>query len=262
VSTEAKPAETDATALQFDKAEFAEGQSSRTCALCRREIHDQYFEARGNILCTPCSRQVSGADAGKGAFLRAFLHGGLAAGAGTIVWALIIYLTGYELGIIAIAVGVAVGMAVRKGARGRSGWRYQTLAMVLTYVSITSSYVPTVFKALAQGANQKATTAASDKPQIPVAVEGESKSNPAAPATNAPNAPHVNPALAVLIALAVVWGLALAAPFLAGVSNIMGIIIIGIGLYEAWKLNRRVLVTGPFALGPQAAPTPPPAIST
>jgi len=48
--------------------------------------------------------------------------------------------------------------------------------------------------------------------------------------------------------------LALAAPFLAGASNIMGIIIIGIGLYEAWKFNKRVIVNGPFKLVPEPAP--------
>jgi hypothetical protein len=49
-------------------------------------------------------------------------------------------------------------------------------------------------------------------------------------------------------------GLAFIAPFMAGASNIMGIIIIGIGLYEAWKLNRRIPLSGPFRFG--AAPAP------
>ena len=50
-------------------------------------------------------------------------------------------------------------------------------------------------------------------------------------------------------------GIVLAIPFLAGLENIMGIIIIGIGLYEAWKLNRReaLTITGPHAI----ARTPP-----
>jgi hypothetical protein len=46
-------------------------------------------------------------------------------------------------------------------------------------------------------------------------------------------------------------------PFLAGAQNIMGIVIIGIGLYEAWKINKRriVSVTGPHAIGTQVATT-------
>ena len=44
--------------------------------------------------------------------------------------------------------------------------------------------------------------------------------------------------------------IAIAAPFLGGFENIIGIIIIGIGLYEAWKFNqKRVLsVTGPHVI--------------
>ncbi len=51
--------------------------------------------------------------------------------------------------------------------------------------------------------------------------------------------------------------IAFAAPFLAGVENIMGLIIIAIGMYEAWKLNRRVelVITGPHGLA-AAGPTP------
>ena len=44
--------------------------------------------------------------------------------------------------------------------------------------------------------------------------------------------------------------IALASPFLSGTHNIMGLFIIGIGLYEAWKLTRAmpVNVLGPFSI--------------
>ena len=53
---------------------------------------------------------------------------------------------------------------------------------------------------------------------------------------------------------AVILGFALASPFLGGMQNFMGLIIIGIGLYEAWKLTRPlpVQVLGPFAIEPSA----------
>ena len=43
----------------------------------------------------------------------------------------------------------------------------------------------------------------------------------------------------------------LALPFLAGLDNLMGIVIIGIGLYEAWKVNRAApfSISGPFMVG-------------
>jgi hypothetical protein len=54
----------------------------------------------------------------------------------------------------------------------------------------------------------------------------------------------------LFLGLAFLFGLALASPFLAGTSNIIGILIIGIALYEAGKMNRRIPVNGPFRLGP------------
>ena len=47
-----------------------------------------------------------------------------------------------------------------------------------------------------------------------------------------------------------VASLVLAIPFLAGAENIIGLIIIGIGLYEAWKFNRKpqISITGPHAI--------------
>ncbi len=46
----------------------------------------------------------------------------------------------------------------------------------------------------------------------------------------------------------VVVAFAFVAPFLGGFSNILGILIIGFGLYQAWQLNRKrpFEVTGPF----------------
>ena len=61
--------------------------------------------------------------------------------------------------------------------------------------------------------------------------------------------------------------IAFAAPFLAGFQNFMGWIILAIGLYEAWKLNKKqeLVFAGPFAVGgaqpiaPERVPEPPPA---
>jgi hypothetical protein len=45
-----------------------------------------------------------------------------------------------------------------------------------------------------------------------------------------------------------------ALPFLAGVKNLLGLLIIGFGLWEAWKLNKRtdLSISGPYQVG--AAP--------
>jgi len=49
--------------------------------------------------------------------------------------------------------------------------------------------------------------------------------------------------------------LAYAAPFLLGLENIIGLFIIGFALYEAWKINRHVVLEaqGPYRLGAEPA---------
>jgi hypothetical protein len=59
----------------------------------------------------------------------------------------------------------------------------------------------------------------------------------------------------LFLLLVVMFAVACIAPIQAGFANFMGWIIIGIALYEAWKLNRRValVTTGPFPLHDVAA---------
>jgi hypothetical protein len=53
--------------------------------------------------------------------------------------------------------------------------------------------------------------------------------------------------------------LAYALPFLAGFQNILGLVILAIGLYEAWKMNkgRRIEINGPYRAGPPKNQPPP-----
>jgi hypothetical protein len=261
------PPPADTASLDFDKAAYAEPVAPKTCVACKQLIPSEYYEAGGQIICGGCRNHLVGANGDRWAFWRALLYGGLAAAAGTVVWALIIHLTGYEVGLVAIIVGIGVGLAVRKGAGGRGGWKYQTLAMVLTYLSITTSYVPIVVKGLAAGAKQGAGAAAIDgqgdkSDPAPLAAQ---KTGAPFQAEASPTAAAEQPDLPLPIALlafaALVWGFALAAPFLGGTSNIIGLIIIAIGLYEAWKYNRAVKISGPFRLTP-AAPAAPAGTST
>jgi hypothetical protein len=128
-------------------------------------------------------------------------------------------------------------MAVNRGSRGRGGWKYQALAMFLSYASICTSYVPMVVKELASVADKKDAEAAK-------AGAAAKKEEPKKPVTVGEG----------VLAIVVVFGIAFAAPFLGGFDNIMGILIIAIALYEAWKLNRKVVVAGPFRMAAEAAP--------
>jgi hypothetical protein len=253
-SQEAPGANQAPAALQFQQAEYAAAPPTRTCYACRSNITDEYFERAGQLLCRACADQASGKQAGKGAFWRAAGWGLGAAILGTIVWFLV-RLTGYELGIVAIFVGVLVGKAVNKGARGASGWKYRALAIGLTYASITSSYVPEVMKGIAQSAKEhdkkaeEASTASKTKKGETAETAGDADKATPSPA-DAPDQAQMSPMLSVLVLAAVVFAIAFAAPFLAGLENIMGLIIIAIALYEAWKLTRPVPVTGPFKIAP------------
>ena len=207
--------------LQFDKAEFAQAPSVRSCSRCHQVMGQEYFAAAGAVVCSACARTLTGEGQPKTALLRAAAYGAGAALIGTVIWLAILKIShNSQFGLVAIAVGLLVGFAVKKGSGGVGGWKYQAMAMALTYVSITASYVPMVMKGLAE----TAATGLGDR---------------------------------ALLA-AIVFGIAFAMPFLSGASNIIGILIIGIALYEAWKLNKRVPVTGPFqfASGPDGGDGP------
>jgi hypothetical protein len=62
----------------------------------------------------------------------------------------------------------------------------------------------------------------------------------------------------VILALAAVIALVLASPFLAGVQNVIGILIIGFALYEAWRVNAYtpLHIEGPFQIGARPQETP------
>jgi hypothetical protein len=108
--------------------------------------------------------------------------------------------------------------------------------MFLTYASIVSTYVPIIVKA------------ASEQSKKQPSAEAASSGAPATAAQAKP-APTL---MGLVVALALLAAFVLAVPFLGGFENIMGIIIIAIGLYEAWKINRRapLVITGPYRVAP------------
>jgi hypothetical protein len=132
--------------------------------------------------------------------------------------------------------------------------------MLLTYVSITGSYVPVVVKSLTQHDPTAAATAgAKAASSADAGVVGDPSAPSLAPASagsaSSPSTSHA-PAkttaaktvlTGVVLVIAVVC-VSLVAPFLSGASNIMGLVLIGIALYEAWKFNRPVplVLDGPL----------------
>jgi hypothetical protein len=78
---------------------------------------------------------------------------------------------------------------------------------------------------------------------------------PAASAVSSPaSSEAVQARPPVLIILGLLFVFMLISPFLGGFQNVIGWLIIGIALWEAWKANRRVAlsITGPFTIAAPA----------
>ena len=245
---------TTPTELQFDVAEDVAQSAASTgevrCLSCSSPL-TSYFDINGKPACARCKDALLAHEARPhlASFTKASLLGLCGAAVGAGLFYAIVALTGYQLGLVSIVVGLLVGFAVRRGSGGRGGRRYQVLAVGLTYAAICSTYLPFVFKEIGSREASAQTTAQATGGQ---GVSG-TEAGTAESAATAPPAERVTFGQ-FLRALVVFAGLTLALPFLGGVDNIMGLIIIAIALWEAWKVNRKVplVISGPLAVG---APT-------
>lgn len=239
-----RPSEPD---LSFDRAEFDAHQ--KECTLCREPISSAYFLVNGQCACGKCTEGLQampgGQGGGAGRVLRALMFGGAAAALCSAVWYAILALTGYEIGLLAIAVGFIVGYAVQMGAAGRGGFVYQALAIGLTYSAIVITYVPGIVTSL-QTPELPTEMVLADGTVPDVATETPVEAQEQLNSADIP----IPTVLAVIIAVP----LAYAMPFLTFFedlgSGVLGLIIIGIGLYEAWKFNRKrpLNIDGPHEL--------------
>ena len=221
--------------LQFERAEFSGGANKSTCANCKGPASPEYHELAGKIFCTACRQRIEASLDNMRAsenFPRSFLWGLGAAVLGALIFYAISALTGYQIGLIAVVVGWLVGKAVRKGSGSLGGRKYQIMAVLLTYASIASTSVPAITKYLEeQGAKAEksaAVTPVQTSDAQPVRVV------------------HVG----YVRFYAYVFALSLALPFLNITRDILGFVIIAIGLWEAWKFTRAATIQfkGPFSV--------------
>jgi hypothetical protein len=233
--------------LQFEQAEYtAAAMTVPTCVACNRPIDDAYYELGGKVFCESCRVAVlRSRTTRRGAFgrsARAVLYGVAASVAGFLLYFGVLKLTGYQVGLISIVVGFMVGSAVRTGCQHRGGWAYQGLAILLTYLTIGASL------------------AAEAVPKF-LAGQAQNKPGAAAPAPGKPPPQQVDPQfqrdlrrgspLAVVLVTVLVVIITITAPVLSGIESPIMWIIVGFALWEAWKLNKRILVVfhGPFRIG-------------
>lgn len=252
--------------LQFDRAEYAEGgdPESFECAFCGAPLRSSYFQLNEKASCEACryrEEQEFQIRPGVPGFLKSLAAGFLAAAVGAGIYYAVLALTGYEVGLISILVGFMVGSAVRWGAKGKGGWAYQTLAIFLTYMAIVSTYIPLMFQELDK---EQAAGTEREEP-VQQAAAGSPASDPVALTATADGKAAVEEeevtAGQFFLAVGAVLAVAAALPFLAGFENVLGLLIIGFGLWQAWKLNKRATleISGPFQVGKVPEPSPAPA---
>ena len=244
--------------LQFDRAEHASAPTEMTCAACAQPIGATYYEVSGNVTCQRCRAQILAAwnrGSPRKRFGKALALGGAAAALGAGLYFGIEALTGYEFGLVAVVVGLIVGRAVRKGSNGRGGWRYQALAMFLTYSAVVATDSSLIARELTKEFRGRAGSVTA-QPDSNTALAGTTAS--ALPRSSGPprKAGEHPGALTLALGLAVLLGLAYAAPIIIGVSSPLHLVIAGFALYEAWKLNRgaALRITGPYQAGARTAP--------
>jgi hypothetical protein len=226
--------------LQFERAEPTGGEAADAfrCSFCSTPLHSSYYDVNHRPACEACRYKIEeqiAAGAGKQGFLRAALAGFGAAVAGSALYYGVRVLTGYEIGFVAIIVGLMVGAAVRWGTRGRGGRSYQFLAVFLTYMSISSTYAPAILQAIQERSPEKKAAVA--------AVKG-TEEKPEAPKEG------MTPRL-FLIGVVGLFLIAAVGPIFAGFESPILLLIVGFGLWEAWKINRRpaLEIVGPLTIG-------------
>ncbi|MBY0504082.1 MAG: hypothetical protein K2X03_09230 [Bryobacteraceae bacterium] len=215
MAPETDPPPSGLDGLQFQKAEFA----GPTCQCCTAPITAEYYHLEGQPICPACAEAIQAdQESPKHTWvLRGALFGlGVALGCGAAYGAFRLALD-WDIALVSIGVGYAVGRAVRRGSYGLGGRRCQVLAVLLTYLAISISFVPVLYQAFRA---QNAKDAVAE--QVP-------------PAMSAIMATVMSPAV----------------PFFdlaSGFSGLIGLAIVAFGLQQAWRQTARDprLLMGPY----------------
>lgn len=249
-------------ALQFDAAESTAAATPQgiACGNCGKTLTGIYHLLNQTILCSTCRQRLERewkGGSGTGRLSKALLYGLGGAALGSAIYYAVLAMTGLEIGLIAILVGFLVGKAVQKGSGGRGGATYQAMAILLTYFAIVSTYIPLIVKEFRENPGLQAAADSSTAGAGLAAEDSLATTAATADSSGADVAASQVSFGQFLLAVGAMLALAAVLPFLAGIGNIIGLLIIGFALYEAWKLNKRPILafTGPFQVG-AAAPRP------
>ncbi|MBZ4376015.1 hypothetical protein [Corallococcus sp. AS-1-6] len=225
------PRSADAAPLPSDRAGLTEAPPATKCTGCECAIQSVYYELNQRPLCPACREELGEAMKGgskSSRFLTATMSGFGAAIVGALIYCGV-GLTGIRIGFSAILSGWLVGTAVFMGSDSRGGRGYHALAVVLTYLSVSASLSPELFKALKEREDFKAFHAASHS-------LGSSQVEP----------PDV--VAQAFVAAVKTAGLAPVMPVAMGVDQPLSALSYGVALFVAWFRNRKAKlnIAGPF----------------
>lgn len=211
--------------LQFTRAEFsADTPAHVVCSVCDQGVIQSYYELGGKIVCSSCREKRDRAlDGWGGGRFLRSLGAGLAVG---LAGAAVWYAIRIWANYELGIISIAIGYGVGRAVNWGSYGKGGWLYQLLAVFVTYSSIVLNYVPDIVQGM-----------------TEG------AGPAT----------ALHYIIGFVIAY----AAPFFMGFENFIGILIIAFGLWEAWKLNKRVdaAMTGPYTVTPGAPAAPPAAVA-
>ncbi|HJX82803.1 MAG TPA: hypothetical protein VJ723_00515 [Candidatus Angelobacter sp.] len=202
----------------------------------------------------------------RGMFVRGLMCGLGGALLGLILYAAIGILLGAVVGYMSFGVGYLVAKAIMMGTKGAGGKRYQIAAAVLTYAAVSMAAIPIGYglylkehsselhsQALQkqQSSPQTGEQPPAGAPEQPAAKEQDSSSDAIAPA----GAPKLG--LGTILGRLAVLGLA--SPFFElenGLSGVIGIVILFVGIQIAWRMTKgkHVTIYGPFETASRAQP--------
>jgi hypothetical protein len=208
----ARAAQAARTAPDPTAATYATGLHH--CSLCKSLINKEFFRVNGQLACGQCATAARSGKAinSSALFSQALMLGTMAAALGLVLYSAFTILTHFYLSYVALAVGWLVGKAMMSGSNGMGGRRYQIAAALLTYAAISMSAVPIRIAQIAPAA-------------------------------------HVD----WLDNIGTFALLGVASPFLnlvTGVSGLIGLVILFVGLGVAWRMTRarRLAVDGPHLI--------------
>jgi hypothetical protein len=208
--------------LQFDHATYDQPKTGVTCGMCKKPVGREYWQWMGRVVCASCREQVRGLEAA--ANTRATFATAVGAGVATSLACGVAYgvfsyrWPNVEWAIVTIGIGYAIAAVIRKATKNVGGRRYQVLAAVLTYAAATPQYAHNL---------------------VPRAAVALWLAHPGA----------MLPWLLISPVIFTYHGLVN-----AQMNALFGPVIIGIGVWEAWRRSRGLpmVVTGPFRVAPAA----------